>query len=91
MIGKTNSTEMRYLEGHNNEEIYEDKGEEKIFKENWKKIFQISEKEYDHFDRENDRIVKNHIQQNQQKFNPLEMTNYKTLETETELITTGEI
>ena len=43
MIGKTNSTEMRYLKGHNNEEIYEDEGKEKIFRENWKKIFQISE------------------------------------------------
>ena len=26
MIGKTNSTEIRYLKGHNNEEIYEDEG-----------------------------------------------------------------
>ena len=42
MIGETNSTEMRYLKGLNNQEIYEDEGKEKIFRENWKKIFQIS-------------------------------------------------
>ena len=41
MIGKTNSAEKRYLKGHNNEEIYEDEGKEKIFRENWKTIFQI--------------------------------------------------
>ena len=50
-----------YFKGHNNEEIYEDEGKEKIFRENWKKIFQISEEENDHFDKENDRIVKNQI------------------------------
>ena len=59
MIGKTNSTEMRYLKGHDNEEIFEDEGKEKIFRENWKKIFQISEEENEHFDKENDRIVPN--------------------------------
>ena len=57
MIGKTNSTEMRYLRGHNNEEIYDDEGKEKIFRENWRKIFQISEEENNQFDRDNDRIV----------------------------------
>ena len=48
MIGKTNSTEMTYLKGHKNEEIYEDEGKEKILRENWKKIFQISEEKNDH-------------------------------------------
>ena len=64
MIGKTNSTEMRYLKGHNNEEIYEDEGKEKIFREKWKEKIQKSEEENDNFDKENDRIVKNQIQQN---------------------------
>ena len=90
-IGKTNSTEIRYLKGHNNEEIYENEGKEKIFRENWKKIFHISKEENDYFDKENDRIVKNHVQQNHQTLNPLEMTDYRSLATETELITTREI
>ena len=51
MIGKTNSTEMRYLRGHNNGEIYDDEGKEKIFRENWRKIFQISEEENNQFDK----------------------------------------
>ena len=55
---------MRYLKGHNNEEIYSDEGKENIFRENWKIIFQISEEENNQFDRENDRIVKNQRQQN---------------------------
>ena len=89
MIGKTNSTEMRYLKGHHIEEIYEDEGKEIIFRETWKKIFQISEEENDL--KENYRIVKNQKQQNHQKLNPSEMTDYRTLVTETELITTRKI
>ena len=91
MIGKTNSTEMRYLRGHNNEEIYDDEGKEKIFRENWRKIFQISEEENNQFDRDNDRIVLDQIQQNHQILNPLEITNFNALRNETELISTREI
>ena len=51
------------------------KEKKKIFRETWKKIFQISEEENDHFDKENYRIVKNQIQQKtKQKINPLDMT-----------------
>ena len=53
MIGKNTSSEMRYLRGHNNEEVYEDEGKENIFRKNWKKIFQISEEENATFDRDN--------------------------------------
>ena len=91
MIGKTNSTEMRYLRGHNNEEIYDDEGKEKIFRENWRKIFQISEEENNQFDRDNDRIVLNQIQQNHQILNPLEITILNALRNETDLISTREI
>ena len=62
---------MRYLRGHNNEEVYEDEGKENIFRKNWKKIFQISEEENATFDRDNDRIVRNYIQQNHHKHNSL--------------------
>ena len=37
MIGKSTSSEMRYLRGHSNEEVYEDDGKENIFRKNWKK------------------------------------------------------
>ena len=91
MIGKSTSSEMRYLRGHNNEEVYEDEGKENIFRKNWKKIFQISEEENATFDMDNDRIVRNFIQQNHHKLNPLPLTNYPDLRNETEMITTKEI
>ena len=56
-----------------------------------KKIFQISEEENATFDRDNDRIVRNFIQQNHHKLNSLPLTNYPDLRNETEIITTKEI
>ena len=76
MIGKSTSSEMRYLRGHNNEEVYEDEGKENIFRKKLeKKIFQISEEENATFDRDNHRLVRNSIQQNHQILNPLPSTN----------------
>ena len=55
------------------------------------KILQISEEENTTFDRDNDRIVRNLIQENYHKLNPLPLTNYPDLRNETEMITTKEI
>ena len=41
MIRKSTSSEMRYLRGHNNEEVYEDEGKENIFRKNLKKYFKF--------------------------------------------------
>ena len=62
--------------------------ERKIYLE---KIFQIFEVENATFDRDNDRLVKNFIQQNYHKLNPLPLTNYLDLRNEKEMITTKEI
>ena len=82
---------MRYLRGHNNEEVYEDERKENIFRKKWKTIFQIFEEENATFDRDNDRLVRNFIQQNYHNLNPLPLTNYPDLRNETEIITTKEI
>ena len=91
MIGKSTSSEMRYLREHNYEEVYENEGKENIFRKKFKKIFQISDEENATFDRDNDRIVRNFIQENYHKHNPLPLTNYPDLRNETEMITTKEI
>ena len=54
----------------NNEKIYDEKQKAEIFKEIWENVFRISREENIEFDRENERMVNNFINNNEQLLNP---------------------
>ena len=91
MIGKTTSSEMRYFKGHNGEEIHEDKDNEKIFRENWHKIFKISDEKNQQFDKENDTIVTEHLNQRKHLLQPKQNTDLDNFVIETDQISLKDI
>ena len=65
--------------------------EGKYIQKKLEKIFQIYEEENATFERDNDRLVRNSIQQNHQILNALPLTNYPDLRNEAEMINAKEI
>lgn len=57
MLGTNTTYQQRYIKDHNNKEIYDEKGKEKIFRQYWEKIFQITPEENLNFDNETDRNI----------------------------------
>ena len=71
---------------------YDDKGKERISRENWKKIYKISDEENLDFDVDNELLVADYLIQNEPVLKPKPKTDYITpLQTESNLVTTDEI
>lgn len=67
MIGNNSVSQQKYLKDNNNQEIYDDEGKEKLFREYWSKVFTISPEENAEFDPEKEREVNDYILQNNDK------------------------
>ncbi|KAG0420146.1 RNA-directed DNA polymerase from mobile element jockey [Dictyocoela roeselum] len=67
MIGNNSLCQQKYMKDHNNKEIYDDKGKEKLFREYWSKVFKISVEENAEFDHDTELEVNNYIIDNTEK------------------------
>ena len=91
MIGKTTSSEIRYLRGHNGEEIHEDKDKERTFRENWKKNISNIKQRKSTICRKNDKTVTEFLDHRKHLLEPKQNTDFGHCSIETDLISFKEI
>ena len=56
--GNDNKTRAAYIRDHNGQQIYDDSDTEAIFRNYWRKVFDISDLENMDFDRQNDEFIR---------------------------------
>jgi len=56
------------------QEIYDDIGKETIFRENWSKVFKISDEENNEFDQTNHDLVTNFLAEQDELLTPLPLS-----------------
>ncbi|KAG0418235.1 RNA-directed DNA polymerase from mobile element jockey, partial [Dictyocoela roeselum] len=91
MIGNNTATQQKYIKDHNNQNIYEDKGKEKLFRKYWSKVFVISPEENGEFDQVTDERVNREIEINQNKLISYPTVNLVRLQAQTNLVTVPEL
>jgi hypothetical protein len=91
MIGTGTTRQQTYLRDHNNQDIYDDEGKERLFRSTWKDVFRITPEENENFDDITDTTVTEYLNRHRQKTIPHDFPDIRRLDQQTIPITTEEI
>ena len=89
--GNDNKTRATYIRDHNGQQIYDDSDKEAIFRNYWRKVFDISDLENMDFDRQNDEFIRQETVDHSHETNPYQLSDLTRLNEHSPAVTIQEI
>ena len=89
--GNDNKTRDTYRRDHNRQRIYDDSDKEAIFRNYWRKVFDISDLEIMDFDRQNDEFIRQETIDHSHETNPSQLSDLTRLNEHSPAVTIQEI
>ena len=89
--GNDNKTSATYIRDHNGQRICDDSDKEAIFRNYWRKVFDISDLENMDFDRQNDEFIRQETIEHSHETNPYQLSDLTRLNEHSPAVTIQEI